>query len=196
MKHLLLASLITLLAFGTACEQAAEPEPVVSDGIQVHGDWTVTVTNPDGTVDAVHEFENELIDDGEAYTALILNEASASYFSIMLFSTFTDSFLSCAGATNNSSHASTLTAATSRDLNTQGTPIVITATCDVGEFSGDIVITEVRHCIGFDQPISTSNSTSPTLEGTCVTKHVFSNSQQITVQNGQTLTFNVAVGFS
>ena len=30
--------------------------PASSDGIQVHGHWTVTVTNPDGTVDAVHEF--------------------------------------------------------------------------------------------------------------------------------------------
>ena len=64
MKHLFLASLITLLAFGTACGQAAEPEPepVANDGIQVHGHWTVTVTNPDGTVDAVHEFENELME--------------------------------------------------------------------------------------------------------------------------------------
>ena len=60
MKHLLLASLITLLAIGTACGQASESEPVASDGIQVHGHWTVTVTNPDGTIDAVHEFDNEL----------------------------------------------------------------------------------------------------------------------------------------
>ena len=64
MKQLLLASLITLLAFGTACGQAAEPEPVASDGIQVHGHWTVTVTNPDGTMDAVHEFDNELVMEG------------------------------------------------------------------------------------------------------------------------------------
>ena len=55
MKHILLASLVTLLAFGTACGQALEPEPAASDGIQVHGHWTVTVTNPDGTVDAVHD---------------------------------------------------------------------------------------------------------------------------------------------
>ena len=57
MKQLILASLITLLAIGTACGQASEPEsePVASGGIQVHGHWTVTVTNPDGTVDAVHD---------------------------------------------------------------------------------------------------------------------------------------------
>ena len=34
--------------------------PATSDGIKVHGDWTVTVSNPDGTVDAVHEFDNDL----------------------------------------------------------------------------------------------------------------------------------------
>jgi hypothetical protein len=64
MKKLLLASFITLLAFGTACGQASEPEPAPSDGIQVHGHWTVTVTNPDGTIDAVHEFENALAEYG------------------------------------------------------------------------------------------------------------------------------------
>ena len=72
MKQLLLVSLITLLALGTACGQAAEPEPVTSDGIQVHGHWTVTVTNPDGTVDAVHEFDNELGLAGQAVLSAFL----------------------------------------------------------------------------------------------------------------------------
>ena len=55
-----------MLAVVGACGQASEPEPepVASDGIQVHGHWTVTVTNPDGTLDAVHEFDNALSDDG------------------------------------------------------------------------------------------------------------------------------------
>ena len=41
MNLLLLASLITLFAFGTACGQAPEPEPepTSSGGIQVHGHW-------------------------------------------------------------------------------------------------------------------------------------------------------------
>ena len=72
MKHLLLASLITLLAFSTACGQASEPEPVASNGIQVHGHWTVTVTNPDGTLDAVHEFDNKLDNMAENFLALLL----------------------------------------------------------------------------------------------------------------------------
>ena len=35
--------------------------PAASDGIKVHGDWTLTVSNPDGSVDSVHEFENKLL---------------------------------------------------------------------------------------------------------------------------------------
>ena len=35
--------------------------PAASDGIKVHGDWTLTVSNPDGSVDSVHEFENAFI---------------------------------------------------------------------------------------------------------------------------------------
>ena len=85
MKHLLLASLITLLAFSTACGQAPEPEPVASDGIQVHGDWTVTVTNPDGTVDAVHEFENALTESGSrGLTAILMGEAAVEDWFIRL----------------------------------------------------------------------------------------------------------------
>lgn len=85
MKHLLLASLITLLAFGTACGQASEPEPVANNGIQVHGDWTVTVTNPDGTVDAVHEFENTLAFEG-LLTALISGSNNVDYHAIKVHS--------------------------------------------------------------------------------------------------------------
>ena len=85
MKHLLLALLITLLAFGTACGQASElaPEPVASDGIQVHGHWTVIVTNPDGTVDAVHEFDNELTSNG-LLTSLLTGSNSIEKQVIML----------------------------------------------------------------------------------------------------------------
>ena len=83
MKKLLLASLITLLAIGTACGQALEPEPVASDGIQVHGHWTVTVTNPDGTVDEVREFDNELTNTGkQMLSALLLGELSVANHSI------------------------------------------------------------------------------------------------------------------
>ena len=65
MKLIIMGLFLTLIALGLSCAQGpqrmAEVAPQgTSDGIQVHGHWTVTVTNPDGTVDAVHEFENAL----------------------------------------------------------------------------------------------------------------------------------------
>ena len=46
--------------------------PAASDGIKVHGDWTVTVTNPDGTVDSALEFNNDLNRfAGSALTAIL-----------------------------------------------------------------------------------------------------------------------------
>ena len=52
--------------------------PASSDGIQVHGHWTMTVTNPDGTVEALHEFDNSLHPDmGASFlTALLAGQTS------------------------------------------------------------------------------------------------------------------------
>ena len=68
MKQLLALAFITLLALGTACAWISPSSQTTSDGIQVHGHWTMTVTNPDGTVDAVHEFNNDLTTQGGART--------------------------------------------------------------------------------------------------------------------------------
>ena len=46
--------------------------PAASDGIKVHGDWTLTVSNPDGSVDSVHEFENDLSDIGHGLLLLLM----------------------------------------------------------------------------------------------------------------------------
>ena len=47
--------------------------PAASDGIKVHGDWTLTVSNPDGSVDSVHEFKNKLLG-GSALIMLMRGE--------------------------------------------------------------------------------------------------------------------------
>lgn len=41
-------------------QSTGEPSGAPQEGIQVHGDWTLTVRNPDGVVSAVHEFKNAL----------------------------------------------------------------------------------------------------------------------------------------
>ena len=68
MKHRLVISFIVLLALGTGCAWISPSSGAASEGIKVHGDWTVTITNPDGTLDAVHEFNNKL----DAYGGRIL----------------------------------------------------------------------------------------------------------------------------
>ena len=67
MKHILVATFITLLALGMGCAWISPASETTSEGIQVHGHWIVTVTNPDGTLDAVHEFENELSGSGRMF---------------------------------------------------------------------------------------------------------------------------------
>ena len=72
MKHLLAIAFITLLALGTGCAWISPSSQTTSDGIQVHGHWNVTVTNPDGSVDAVHEFDNDLTETGKAALGALL----------------------------------------------------------------------------------------------------------------------------
>ena len=147
MKKLLLASLITLLAFGTACGQAAEPEPVASDGIQVHGHWTVTVTNPDGTVDAVHEFENALAEfSADLLTALISDQspgpiiwhiAPSDYPSPLPSNTvdYVSKDLKCMETVfsfkSGTYYVNELLAIQDRDSSLNGSPLRLTASCTV-----------------------------------------------------------------
>ena len=67
MKQLLAIAFITLLALGMGCAWISPSSDATSEGIKVHGDWTVTITNPDGTLDAVHEFDNALTTEGSFF---------------------------------------------------------------------------------------------------------------------------------
>ena len=136
MKHLLLASLITLLAFGNACGQAAEPasEPVASDGIQVHGHWTVTVTNPDGTVDEVHEFDNDLRIKGRSVlTSLLSAEAAVSGWEIKVDQSlpYIMNALTCQESSHTFPGFALVPAIVTRSLLESGNPLLITGTCTI-----------------------------------------------------------------
>ena len=72
MKQLLAIAFITLLALGMGCAWISPSSQAASDGIQVHGHWTMTVSNPDGSVDAVHEFDNALLSSGRNLLARLL----------------------------------------------------------------------------------------------------------------------------
>ena len=78
MKNVVAMAFITLLVVTTACAWVSPSSQTTSAGIQVHGDWTISITNPDGTVDAVHEFENSLdsVLGAPLLTALIAGQTS------------------------------------------------------------------------------------------------------------------------
>lgn len=62
------------LAFGLAVGSAAQTRGggVPSEGIKVHGHWTIEVRNPDGSLSARHEFENGLAEFGQERLPLLL----------------------------------------------------------------------------------------------------------------------------
>jgi hypothetical protein len=51
---------------------AAEERGGGSEGIKVHGDWTIEIRNPDGSLVSRHEFENALTDAGPFALSYIL----------------------------------------------------------------------------------------------------------------------------
>jgi hypothetical protein len=70
-KHGLMAivSTVALLASGTAANaQTGGP----GEGIKVHGDWTIEVRNPDGSLVSRHEFKNALVPNGAGGLARLL----------------------------------------------------------------------------------------------------------------------------
>ena len=207
MKQLLAIAFITLLALGTGCAWISPAAETASDGIQVHGHWTVTVTNPDGTVDAVHEFDNSLVSK-EALSALILGETSLDHNSLLIqFSTYYtseqlpvgDAKLHCqeeldeyAGVDSAGPYVR-IPATWSRDLKTSGTPIMITGSCTVIPFTQDNTITMVK--TKFSTQTSYNNSFGSQSEGGVFTQKFFGSQEEITVENGQTLGFNIRVSF-
>jgi len=194
MKHLLLAPLITLLAIGTACGQAPEPEPVASDGIQVHGHWTVTVTNPDGTVDAVHEFENEISAIGRpVITALLIGDTDVAEWNIDIRQQL-PVVLGCVGVETFMTGATVLPGSAYRDTGALNAPIKVSAACTVSglasEDEGKIIEVGIRLKLTSEiKYLSLTDITTPLL-----TNHTLD--PKIEVSENQSVSFNVSLSFS
>lgn len=57
-----------------------------TEGIRVHGHWTIVVRNPDGTVASRHEFENALVSDGATVLAQLLGrQVTPIYWTVELY---------------------------------------------------------------------------------------------------------------
>ena len=201
MNRLISIALLTITTILVGCSQAAAPEPVASDGIQVHGHWTVTVTNPDGTVDAVHEFENALTGTNgsigaQALGILIAGEAQVLKHTIQLRSSMTDA-VDCEepGSTSTGSQfGKWIPARAIRDMTVEGTPVTIVGSCTV-QASQPSAITEVSTMIYFNSSIDYMNPYNPINSR----NHLgFTNESNlsISVANAQVATFNVVITFS
>ena len=57
---LLVAAVLICNTSLAVAQNTAAPSGGPQEGIQVHGDWTLTVRNPDGTIAAHHQFKNAL----------------------------------------------------------------------------------------------------------------------------------------
>ena len=69
-----------------ACGSAGPEATGNSEGIQVHGDWTITVYNEDGTLDQQVEFSNALLPEGEFdITKVLAGDFTAGPWAIWLF---------------------------------------------------------------------------------------------------------------
>lgn len=86
--------LIAALSGGSALAQTATTAPhqaapsgAGQEGIKVHGEWTLTVRNTDGTVAARHEFKNALYPGGgdRILAQLLTGTAVAGQWSVALF---------------------------------------------------------------------------------------------------------------
>jgi hypothetical protein len=210
LKQLILASLITLLTFGTACGQAPEPapEPMASDGIQVHGDWTVTVTNPDGTVDAVHEFENELTTccfAADFLTALLIEDVNAQPDKWYISLGAIDENVDCKEEFEPNPYSSddvrlNLPATAGRDITTAGSPASLSAVCTVEAVqdpgSPNSVIDSVSTYIKLDKGVQVWCGTGKvcTFSSAPFTNHTLQN--PIEPKIDQIFSFNVILSFS
>ena len=196
---------ITLLALGTSCAWISPSSQTTSDGIQVHGHWTVTVTNPDGTVDAVHEFDNELTSEGKnILRALLAGDMKINGHFIhlsQLGGSFTAPPFVCQEAINDDfAIGRTLEATATTDISIPDPPLTLTAVCTISEVEEGSEIRGVNTYLQMDSQVQVHTfkgiQTTFYPEGRHLfTVHGFATDKFIPVALNQKYSFNVVITF-
>lgn len=75
LRSLGLLAVVALIV--ASCGGAAPDAAGPNEGIQVHGDWTIDVYNPDGSLDQHREFSNEMTSGAVALSLLLGGELAA-----------------------------------------------------------------------------------------------------------------------
>lgn len=175
------------------------PEPVANDGIQMHGYWTVTVTNPDGMVAAVDGFDNMLSPYGGDYlTALLAGETTVdgSMWKIRLEGptiSDNDSPLAYQEATSIGSFWTDIPAVPTRNRLVASSPLTLAGVCTVQTTETTVMVNEVHSTFRANPPTAITGASGLTAGGT-LTRH--SLDEDIMVANNQSLSFNVVISCS
>ena len=201
MRLLVLVLLVALAALVVACGQANKPDEPSGDGIQVGAHWTVTVTDPDGTVARVHEFDNALDKThGSALLASLLHGThSVELHHIQVYRPSGDWY--CAEVGNDKqvgSSSNTVPALATRDLAVTGTPVMLSGVCTVTDLDGLSHISKVASRFQLSD-LSTFCYDAGVFLNTCFTTtyplRLTSHQETIPVANNQIVAFNIVFSF-
>ena len=219
MKHLLAIAFITLLALGTGCAWISPTSETTSDGIKVHGHWTVTVSNPDGTVDAVHKFENALGTDAASFLTGILLSLKDDKNNFRILPTirfeYEGSFGNTVGVPFTCEEDPTSygygwnpphierEATMGRDIYKSGSPITFTTVCTIMPFKGEAVIESVsshmtlNYTGSYNSTMDVHNTVTSEVKSIAsveFTKRILDD--PIPINNNQTLSFFISISFN
>ena len=174
----------------------------------MHGHWTVTVTNPDGSVDAVHEFDNKLNkgnyggSGADLLTALVAGETSITDHQIGLQTNIETNNVQCSQPTQYETWADivSLNATVTRDV-APGTPVRFTASCVFifNDPQESLEIQVVFTGLSIALPIASYNKFGDAPAemskggGFLTTKNLI---EHITVKHNQGVFINVVISFS
>jgi len=201
MRLIIIGIFIALMALGTSCAQISQPVAEVapqgtSDGIKVHGDWTVTVTNPDGTVEAVHEFENALAQSGpQALGVLIAGETHVTDY-LLVLNPGTTTPWECEESVYSISSGTWIPARAIRDMTSEGTPVIISGICTV-QADEPTEIGTVQTYMDLDSSIEFLRTVTDPATTVSLSRITFTTESglSIPIANAQMVTFNVVISF-
>ena len=217
MRLMILVLLVALTALVVACGQANEAEEPTGGGIQVHGHWTVTVTDPDGTVARVHEFDNALDSaNGSALlTALLHGTNNVVLHHIRVYrpggawycaeaagkGDYSPEGIAVGKAAAKAAASNRIPALATRELDKTNTPLMLSGVCTVTDTDGPgpmNSISKVSSLFQLSSPVTycynagaVMNKCHTTMNPLRLTGHV----ETIPVANNQIVAFNIVFSF-
>ena len=184
--------LLALLALVIASCGGSAPEAAgPSEGIQVHGDWTIDIYNEDGTLDQSVEFENALVEPGgDALIQLLLGAGPVDGQSWAI------------ALSNACPTGCLITDVTATGVNTGGSvnlsdalelqgAVVATTTATI-----DTVSTRFGYCISDETASQCQTSLNPGELNAPFTRKTLDPADQVEVDAGQTINVQVIISFT